>query len=229
VPVYNSYGEWLESPYSDPADGKTCQDCHMPARGSTHFARIDKGGVIRDPHNIASHRMPGANDVEFLQNTVELDVSGERIGDELVVTATVTNTNAGHHVPTGSPLRQVFLVVIVRDAQGETLPLRSGPILPDWAGDLEGQPGTYFAKLLQEIWTNLAPTGAYWVPTRVAEDTRLPAFHADTNRFVFSAPEQGEAEIEVSVLFRRAFSEVMQWKGWTDPDILMERTVLRGI
>jgi hypothetical protein len=229
VTVYNSYGEWLESPYSDPDDGKTCQDCHMPSRGSTHFARIDKGGLIRDPNNIASHRMPGANDVELLQNTVELDVSGERIGDELVVTTTVTNTEAGHHVPTGSPLRQVFLVVVVRDALEETLPLRSGPILPDWAGDLEGQPGTYYAKILQEIWTNLAPTGAYWLPTRITEDTRLPAFQADTNRFVFSAPAQGEAEIEVSVLFRRAFFELMQWKGWTDPDILMERTVLRGI
>ncbi len=29
--VYNSFGEWLASPYSDGRDGKTCQQCHMPA------------------------------------------------------------------------------------------------------------------------------------------------------------------------------------------------------
>lgn len=28
--VYNSFGEWLESPYSAPETGRTCQDCHMP-------------------------------------------------------------------------------------------------------------------------------------------------------------------------------------------------------
>ena len=28
--IYNSYGEWLDSPYSDPKTGKTCQECHMP-------------------------------------------------------------------------------------------------------------------------------------------------------------------------------------------------------
>ena len=36
--VYNSFGEWLESPYSDPETGQTCQDCHMPPSGVTHFA-----------------------------------------------------------------------------------------------------------------------------------------------------------------------------------------------
>jgi hypothetical protein len=28
IPIYNSFGEWLDSPYSDPNTGMTCQDCH---------------------------------------------------------------------------------------------------------------------------------------------------------------------------------------------------------
>ena len=27
--IYNSFGEWIDSPYSDPEEGQTCQECHM--------------------------------------------------------------------------------------------------------------------------------------------------------------------------------------------------------
>jgi hypothetical protein len=49
--IYNSFGEWLESPYSA-EDGKTCQDCHMPHLGATYFALPDKGAAERDPQAI---------------------------------------------------------------------------------------------------------------------------------------------------------------------------------
>ena len=68
--VYNSFGEWLESPYSDPdraeaaglAAAQTCQDCHMPTGNTNLIAAPDKGGLPRDPITIFSHRMPGATD-----------------------------------------------------------------------------------------------------------------------------------------------------------------------
>jgi hypothetical protein len=60
VQVYNSFGEWLASPYSDPVNGQTCQDCHMHKRGATLIARADKGALTRDPKTIFSHLMPGA-------------------------------------------------------------------------------------------------------------------------------------------------------------------------
>jgi hypothetical protein len=43
--IYNSFGEWLESPYSDPETGQTCQDCHMPPLGATQFATTEAGGL----------------------------------------------------------------------------------------------------------------------------------------------------------------------------------------
>ena len=73
--VYNSYGEWLLSPYSDPAYGgaATCQQCHMPAptllegQPLTNVAP-GKGGVERDPLTIHAHTFPGASSTDLLQN-----------------------------------------------------------------------------------------------------------------------------------------------------------------
>ena len=47
--IYDSYGEWLASPYSDPVTGQTCQDCHMPSTGATLFARAEVGGQYARP------------------------------------------------------------------------------------------------------------------------------------------------------------------------------------
>ncbi len=220
--VYNSFGEWLESPYSDPETGQTCQDCHMPPLGASYFARPDQGGLERDPSTIFSHRMPGAADEELLQNTAEVEVTAGRNGDEIRVMVAVTNTGAGHHIPTDSPLRQIFLIVTATDADGNELPLASGPVLPDWAGDLAGEPGVYFAKILQEIWTEIYPSGAYWMPTRIREDTRIPALQTATSSYTFAAPGSGPVTVEARLIFRRAFYELMRQKSWDIPDILME-------
>ncbi|MBI3962405.1 MAG: carboxypeptidase regulatory-like domain-containing protein [Deinococcus sp.] len=228
--IYNSFGEWLASPYSDPATGRTCQDCHMPARGATHFARPERGGLERDPAGIFSHLMPGAADQALLQNTAELRLAAEYQGDLITVTVAVANTLAGHHIPTDSPLRQIFLSVAATGAQGQALALQAGPVLPQWAGDLAGLPGVYFAKLLQELWTEVQPTGAYWVPTRIVEDTRLPALATHTSAYVFAVPEgrnRGEITVEARLIFRRAYDSLRQWKGWVAPDILMESAIIR--
>lgn len=228
--IYNSFGEWLDSPYSVPKTGKTCQQCHMPAPSildgqvMTNVAP-DKGGIERDPLTLYAHTNPGASSEALLQNTAELTLSAERHGGALEVLVDVTNTGAGHHIPTDSPLRQIFLVVTVTDANGNPVHLRYGPVLPEWAGDLAGQPGAYFALILQEIWTEITPTGAYWNPTRVVEDTRLPALETYSTVFRFDIPENG-ALIEAQLIFRRAFYDLMQQKGWEVPDLLMESAVI---
>ena len=222
--IYNSFGEWLASPYSDPDTGKTCQDCHMPPLGSTRIANTDQAQA-RDPATIFSHRMPGAADEDLLQNTAELNLTAEQKGDQVIVVVEVTNTQAGHDIPTDSPLRQIFVVVTATDAQGNALSLVEGPTLPDWAGDLRDTPGIYFAKILQEIWTEVTPTGAYWNPTRILEDTRLPALETRTSTYTFAVPAgTGPVTVEARLIFRRAFYDLMQQKGWDAPDILMEQT-----
>jgi hypothetical protein len=226
VTIYNSFGEWLASPYANPQTGKTCQDCHMPHTGATHFAQpppdSPRIAYERDPQTIFSHAMPGASDVNLLQNSVTMTTTVQRVGDSVIVQVSIVNDKTGHHVPTDSPLRNILLVVTARDAQGHTLFLREGGTLPAWAGDYGGQPGKGFAKVLEELWTEVSPSGAYWQATRVLSDNRIAAFATNTSRYTFAVPETGESIVEVKLIFRRAFYTLMKQKGWSDADIVMQ-------
>ncbi len=229
VVIYDSFGEWLSSPYADQATGRTCQDCHMPTTGADVFALPAKGGLSRDPSAIPGHRMPGAADEELLRNAVTLTVAAEIQDDELSVQVTIVNDQTGHHVPTDSPVRHLILLVEATDESGSTLELIDGPRVPEWggvgdpsAGYYGGLPGAGYAKILEELWTEISPTGAYWNPTRILSDNRIPALGADTTTYRFTGPS-AEARVRVTLLFRRAFIELMDQKGWEVPDIVMER------
>jgi len=227
VPIYDSFGEWRASDYA--AEGQTCQSCHMRPDGTrTNFAPR-RGGVERDPHTIATHAFPGAGAEGLLHGAAEVTVEAERHDQRLHVRVGVRNSGAGHHLPTGSPLRQVLLVVTATDERGTALPLDSGPTLPAWTGDLAGQPGLYFAKILEQLWTGERPTAAFWTPTRITEDTRLEAGSTRVSHYVFSVPGQDRVEVDARLLFRRAYDELMQQKGWDTADILIDQTVLLGI
>jgi mono/diheme cytochrome c family protein len=225
--VYDSYGEWLRSDYSDPDTGQTCQNCHMPPSGATLFALPAEGGRERDPATIASHLMPGASDEALLRSALTMIVDIDRGDGQLDVEVTLRNDNTGHHVPTDSPLRHVILLVTVTDDSGEPLELQAGPTLPDWCGVGDpadgyyaGLPGTAYAKVLEELWTEVSPTGSYWNPTRVLSDNRIAAHDADTTNYSFRSPT-GRAEVEVRLIFRRAFIEFADQKGWELTDIVM--------
>jgi hypothetical protein len=99
-------------------------------------------------------------------------------------------------------------------------------VLPDWTGDYAGEAGRYYAKVLKDEWTGESPTGAYWRDISLVEDTRLAAFATDVSQYTYAAPVDGPVTIEVRLLFRRAFQQLMEWKGWDDPDILMEEATI---
>jgi len=234
--IYNSYGEWLDSPYSrsDFEEAATCQACHMPAPSVVDGEILTNvapgmGGVERDPMTLRAHSQLGASDVEFLQNAVTMAVQTASIAGQLVVDVAITNDKTGHHVPTDSPLRHLILLVEAVDSSGNPLALVVGPLLPDWCGegdpsegDYAGLPGVAYAKVLEELWTETSPSGAYWNPTRIASDNRIAAFETATSSYTFAAPEEGDVEVRVLLLFRRAFKNLMDQKSWNVPDILME-------
>ena len=226
--VYNSYGEWLQSPYSQPGLGKTCQDCHMPPLGNAYCAKPDKGGLARDPATVFSHRMPGAADTSLLQNAVTLRLSASRESGRVMARVAITNDKTGHHVPTDSPLRHMILLVSADSGSSRSLSLIDGPTLPSWCGSKNGQAGHYaglpgkaYAKILEELWTRVTPTGAYWNPTRIVSDNRLAAFASDSAAFVFKVQDEETVEVRTRLLFRRAYIELMEIKGWDFPDISM--------
>ncbi|HET7010614.1 MAG TPA: carboxypeptidase regulatory-like domain-containing protein [Anaerolineales bacterium] len=229
VPIYQSFAEWLASPYSDPQTGKTCQDCHMKPDGETTNFAPGRAGQERDPEEVFTHVFPGAGDPDLLQNAVSLSAVASRVDETLVVQVRIVNDQTGHHVPTDSPLRQMILLVEARDEDGTLLKLLRGPTLPEAAGEGDpnlgfyaGRPGRLFARTLQELWTEVSPTGAYWNPTRLLSDTRLAALAEDVSRYTFADASDRKITVRVRLIFRRAFIELMQQKGWDLPDTSME-------
>jgi hypothetical protein len=186
--------------------------------------------VERDPLTIPAHTFPGASSLELLQNALTMSVDAQRDGDTIVVEVSLVNDKTGHHIPTDSPLRQMILLVSATDGQGQEIPLQEGPTIPEYggrgdpeAGYYAGLPGKIYARILMERWTGVFPTGAYWNMTQVISDNRLAAYAEDSSLYIFSAPAQEAVNIDVRLLFRRAFKLLMDQKGWDVPDILMEQ------
>jgi len=222
TPIYESFREWLESPY--PAQGIECQTCHMAPTGVDYFVYPDQGGLIRDPNLIASHLQPGAADVDLLQNTVTMTVQAMPVGEALSVTVTITNTGAGHHVPTDHPGRHLILVVSALDGGGGELAQLGGPTVPAWGGDQAGLPGQAFAKVLRDVRSGEAPVVSYWKQCLIDSDNRIPALAADTSTYTFTLPSGGgQVRIVAELRFRRTFQTVMDAKGWHEPDVIMEQ------
>ena len=155
-------------------------------------------------------------------------------GSTVIVHVEITNDRTGHHVPTDFPGRHLILLVQARDADGNPLTQVDGHQVPEWGGVGDpgegyyaGLPGKAFARVLEETWTQISPSAAYWNPTRVLSDSRLAAFATDTSTYAFAAPDDGEVTVEVTLLYRRAFMELMDQKAWDVPDMIMEQQELR--
>jgi hypothetical protein len=225
TPIYESFSEWLVSPYAE--QGIECQACHMAPTGVDHFVYLENGGLIRPPELIASHLQPGASDVDILQNTVSIALSAEQTWSQLAVTVTITNTGAGHHVPTDFPGRHMILVVTATSELGTNLDLLSGPTVPAWGGAQAGLPGQAFAKVLEDVQTGQSPVVSYWKQTLIASDNRIPALGSDRSTYAFAGPSAaGPVTVTAELRFRRVFQEVIDERGWDKEDILMEQAQL---
>ncbi len=225
--IYNSYGEWLNSPYSDPKTGATCQQCHMAPSSAKWFVFPERGGLTRDYVTLHDHTMLGATNEHLLQNSVTMKSRAKRSGDKLQVEVSITNDKTGHDVPTDAPIRSMILVVEALDADGKAIALSQGPVNPAYSGNYGGLPGKTFAKILKDDWTGETPTAAFWRPVSIVEDTRLPAMATDTTRYTFDVPAGKAVTVNVRLVYRRAFAELAKQKGWNDPDILMEHETLQ--
>lgn len=224
--IYNSYGEWLESSYSDPKTGKTCQECHMPISSEDWFVFKEKGGISRDYVNLHNHTMTGVTDENLMKNAVTMQASASRQDGALQVKVSVTNDKTGHAVPTDAPTRSVMLVLEAIDANGKVLALKQGPALPAWTGNYSGQPGKAYAKILKDEWTGEAPTAAYWRPVTILEDTRLFPAVTDASSYTFDLPAGTSAIVKVKLVYRRSFQQLQQQKGWNDPDLTMAEATI---
>jgi len=173
LPIEATYDEWKDSPYNtgDPGTTVTCQDCHMrqrpgiPATGKTERPDNPGQGADNGPErkHIWTHYFVGANAVmtkdhgsevhskmavERLRHAADLEIvkRSSRQKDGLArVGVKVTNSGAGHYLPTGiTEIRQMWLEVKITDALGR-LVFWSGAM--DENGTLQENSVLYYTQL----------------------------------------------------------------------------------
>ncbi|MDQ2691810.1 MAG: hypothetical protein M3Y68_07260, partial [Chloroflexota bacterium] len=166
-----------------------------------------------------------------VEDAAEITLAPTLAGGQLHVKVTVVNKAAGHKFPTDSPLRHLILVVEARDWRGTSLTQSDGPRVPVWAApDYGGYAGQIFANILKDKDTNLAPAFAYWNPVEAAwqgADTRLPPLTPVQSVYSFAAPYDRTATITARLIYRRAFFNVAQEKGWSLSDLDVEVSTVK--
>ncbi len=249
VVIYNSYGEWLDSPYSEKytraTDGqitgenknyRSCQDCHMPSSKPVDGTTVAERGAC-SPHNDSfrdfSHNMMKRDNTSspiLVQQAASVTVDAIKENGNIRVNVKVVNTGAGHKLPTDSPLRHLILVIEAMDENDRLLTQVEGPTIPEWGGsgnqpeDYSGRPGEIYANILKDRDTNEVPAIAYWNPTIPAwngSDTRLVPHQDVMSTYLFVVPSHGDIRISARLYYRYAFIDLIRQKGWPIQDILV--------
>lgn len=147
LPVHTTYSEWQEGPLGD---ALACQSCHMPPDPSVGNA-ADLGnlftlspgvvpGWFRPAGTVREHSWVGPQSPEsqMLELAAALDLEMQEASEGWRVQVRVSNVGPAHFIPTGEPMRQIF-VVLQATCQGAPLEPVGGAALPAWLGALDAQ------------------------------------------------------------------------------------------
>ncbi len=194
------------------AAGRICLACHAelhnPAgvplctTGPENEAWTGTGSCLSCHMPDGSHAFPGASP-ELLRRAATVTVAA---GPETVVK--ISNTGAGHAIPTGPVLRQVVLEVRFLDRTGAQVGDVSTRVLARVLGDDDGH----------------APVPP-WRATRVVRDTRLSP--GETRAFSFPTPA-GAASSVARLVYRRAPPAIAQRLGVADLPLLRPYEMARA-
>jgi Cytochrome c554 and c-prime len=183
--VLSTYTEWQA--YRTTRD-ESCVSCHMPATQG----RVAEGkGVVPRREGINLHQMPGGHSPATLNQALSARITLSREGEQVIATVRVVNRGAGHFVPTGSPLRQVLMVVeAVAAGVRETRTKTYGRILADPSGRELRSEADVFASRFQELRDTRLSPGQERVE-RYAFQLPSSAVRASATFFYRYAPEAG--------------------------------------
>lgn len=143
VALLTTYDEWAAGPYAE--SGQTCQSCHMAEDRGQNPAAIAPVGTTYDetlPARLQhDHAITGLSS-DYLATGPEVDLQEERVaarlegaamvdlavpasatvGSALTISMTVTNSGAGHQLPTGFAYwSEAWFELSVTDAMGQRL------------------------------------------------------------------------------------------------------------
>lgn len=217
--------EWEQSPYT--AMGLECQGCHMPVY--TGKAAVDGPERLVHRHtfvgvDVPLVEFPGRENTiqlvdELLKNSVTMKVTAPDQANReapLQLSVEIINDKTGHDIPSGTTFeRQMWLEVIVRDAQTNAIVYSSGAL--DDNGDLldhhseqvksgELEPDADLALFHGVALKNGQETLFFWEADEIDNRT-IPAFSSETIVYETALDEvQGAAAIVTVRLRFRSFA-----------------------
>lgn len=214
-----TYTEWEKGPYNSPDPEKhvSCQGCHMyqrpgvPATGSTPRPE-NPGSATPDakqrPH-IFTHYFVGANSglpqmfsdqeksdmaVARLRHAAEISLEMEK---EHTVRVVVSNTGAGHSLPTGlTDMRQVWIELTLADNDGNVV-FQTG--VPDKNNELPANTvifNTIFGDGKGNPVINIAKA------KEILSDTRIPVGKSAAHLFELNPTPQSGYTLTARLLYR---------------------------
>lgn len=114
--VMSTYSEWKMGPYAE--KGIQCQNCHMPEEFGTPIVNPE---VVKTEHTVTAHKFLGGHSQINITKAATLTQVLDKADDSLSIVVYITNSEAGHSLPTGIPSRRVILTVKLLDPKGEVV------------------------------------------------------------------------------------------------------------
>ncbi len=230
----NTYTEWKEGPYNETT---SCQDCHMTP-GVTRFVpnpgRAAAGGPIRE--NIFTHYFVGGNAMlpgllgspeheklakERLKSAAKLEIEDIKVvNDNVTLRLRVTNTGAGHKLPTGlTEARMIWLDIDARDGSGKTI-FRSGGM--DENGYIDHDAVKYHTVFGDASGRH---TEKVWFAEKILSDNRIPPKGYSIEYYNFTIPKTAKRPVILSarlnyVSASQELSDLLFGKGKVRPPVV---------
>ncbi|MFA5867171.1 MAG: multiheme c-type cytochrome [Actinomycetota bacterium] len=214
LPLEQTYTEWKNSPY--PAKNRQCQHCMMPQMKNVSIASEGPKRPVVFGHtfaggNFAEGDKTGA--IKLLKKAAKIEVATDRTsakpGDKVFITVKVTNTGAGHMIPTGlTEVRDVWLEIIAVDKDGQKDKVyneRYTTVLEDAQGKHDG-------------------TVPMWRAVKIYSDNRLAPNETKTYEKTYKIPagKQGHYTMVATLNYRTASTEITRaLKMKTKPSVAM--------
>ncbi len=114
--VMSTYTEWKQGPYAE--KGIQCQNCHMPEEFGIPIVNPE---IAETQHSVTAHKFLGGHSEINIVRAATLTQVVEKVNDHVSVVVYVTNSEAGHSLPTGIPSRKVILTVKLVGNDGRVL------------------------------------------------------------------------------------------------------------
>ncbi len=183
IPLEQTYTEWKNGPYA--AKNVQCQHCMMGEMRDTQAADSGPKRKVVFAHFFAGGNFIKGNKDEALKRlksaaTVKLvtDKGNAKPGDAVRIDVTVTNSGAGHKIPTGlTETRDMRLVIMAISATGEQTKVfeeKFGTVMEDAAGKHDG-------------------TVPVWRAVKIFSDNRLAPKETRVYNETFTIPKGAKA------------------------------------